>query len=173
MQAIVAVWVRLTLGHPSCQITRRCKGNSNRVALRCGAGTRRYRHEPSLNCIPNIGKFPIRTRQKNRVGEVFDFADMGEPIYQWSVYSVGEWRGVRRKQTEGCSMLLELEIQGNHRNSTCSVTSPLDRHSTTRSLMSGVRMSPLYHTNISFCFSVVVWQHSPDQSDCNGAGLKS
>lgn len=176
MQAIVAVWVRLTLRHPSCQITRRCKGKSNRVAVRRGAGTRSYHYEPSLNCIPNIGKFPISTRQKNRGWGgwgMFDFTDMGEPICQWSVYPVEEGRGVRRKQTEGCSMLLEPEIQGDHLNSTSRVTFPLDGHSTPRSLMSGLRLSPLYHTNISFGFSLVLWQRSPEHSDCNGAGLKS
>lgn len=101
---------------------------------------------------------------------MFDFTDMGEA--NTLVECLLSW-GVQRKQTEGCSMLLELEIEGDYRNSTGSVIFPLDRHSTTRSLMSGLRVAPLYHTNISFVFSLVVWQSLTEHSDCNGAGLKS
>jgi hypothetical protein len=42
-------------------------------------------------------------------------------------------------------MLLELEIEGDYRNSTGSVIFPLDRHSTTRSLMSGLRVASVPH----------------------------
>jgi hypothetical protein len=43
-------------------------------------------------------------------------------------------------------MLLELEIEGDYRKSTSSITFPLDSHSTPRSLMSGIRVAPLYST---------------------------
>ena len=36
--------------------------------MRCGARTCRYHYEPSSNCIPHIGKFPIGARLKNRGG---------------------------------------------------------------------------------------------------------